>query len=258
MACSGSQDVFRLVGTTERTTIELAAPVSETIIDIPVDLGQRVEAGQVVVLLDTAVAAAELKAAEAGYAAASASLEAAEREFTRLEGLRKARVASASEYDRARRERDEALAVTAEREARIAQATKRLEDLTVRSYAAGVVEQLPFEKGERSAAGGVVAVVLADETPWVRIWVPARAVARLSAGSQAEVEIEGRNETYRGRVVDVASEAEFTPHYALTERESAHLVYRARVLLEDAPANLRPGLAARVRLEIPPGGGADG
>ena len=34
----------------------------------------------------------------------------------------------------------------------------------------------------------------------------------------------------------------------LTERESAHLVYRARVVLEDAPHDLRPGLAARVEL----------
>ena len=52
----------------------------------------------------------------------------------------------------------------------------------------------------------------------------------------------------RGRVLDVAREPEFTPHYALTERDRVHLVYETRVRIEDAPASLRPGVPAQVRL----------
>ncbi|MCH9651751.1 MAG: efflux RND transporter periplasmic adaptor subunit [Deltaproteobacteria bacterium] len=250
MGCGGA-DVFELVGTVERKNLELAAPVSEVIVEIPVTRGQRVNAGEVVVRLDTAVAEAELRAGEAAIAAAEAWVAEQTTRFNRFNELRRRKIATPQDYDQAKRGRDEALAGLAERQARLAQATKRLEDLTIRSHAAGVVDQIPFEEGERVPTGGVVAVVQADLAPWVRVWIPARAVARISSEAWAEVEVEGLDEPCRGRLEDVAREPEFTPHYALTERESSHLVYQARILLEDAPPQLRPGLSARVRLILP-------
>ena len=99
-------------------------------------------------------------------------------------------------------------------------------------------------------AGGVVAVIQTDEKPWVRVWLPARAVGMLGGEAAAEVRIEGFDTSLAGRLLDVAREPEFTPHYALTERESAHLVYQARIALDEAPGELRPGLPARVRLRL--------
>lgn len=257
VACGGSE-VYDLAGTVERKNLELAAPVSEIILEIPVSLGQRVGAGEVVVRLDTTVAEAELKAAEAARAAAEALVKEQTTRFDRFQELRRRSVATAQDFDEAKRTRDEAVAILAERDARIAQAKKRLEDLTIRSHAAGVVDQLPFEAGERVPAGGVVAVVLAHEEPWVRVWLPARAVARISPEARAEVRVEGFDEVWQGRLQDVAREPEFTPHYALTERESAHLVYQARISLEGAPAHLRPGLPAQVELLMPKPSGEAG
>ncbi len=242
--------VFELAGTVERTTLEITAPVSEVIVEIPVTAGSRVTPEQEVVRLDTEVAEAELRAFEAALAAVEATLVEGERELQRKTELSRRRVASQQELDRARRQRDEAAASVAEREARVIQARRRLRDLTLRSPAAGVVDQLPFEVGERVPPGAVVAVVQTLENPWVRIWVPARAVAQLSPEARAEVKIEGLPDWFSGRIEEVARQPEFTPHYALTERESAHLVYRARVVLTDAPADLRPGLPARVKLIV--------
>lgn len=246
--CGG--ETLQLAGTVERTALELAAPVSEVVVELPVPVGGRVEAGQVVVKLDTEVAEAELRAFEAAHAAAKASEVEAQGEFERAERLHKASVSTPQSLDEARRRRDEAIAVLAEKEARIAQARKRLRDLHVTSLAAGVVDQLPFEVGERVPAGGVVAVVVADEKPWVRVWLPARAVARLAPEAPAEVRVQAFGETLHGRLADVAREPEFTPHYALTEREGAHLVYETRIVLDDAPPELRPGLPAQVRLKL--------
>lgn len=246
--CSG--DDLELAGTVERRILELAAPVSEEILEVAVEIGDRVEAEQVLVQLDQEVAAAELRASEAAQAAAAASLEAAEREFARFEGLRRSRVATEQQFDTARRNRDEARSLLAEREARVAQAEKRLEDLTIRAHRDGIVDQLPFEAGERVPQGGVVAVVMATHRPWVRVWVPARAASRLRPGAEAVVRVEGLDGALAGRVVEIAHEPTYTPHYALTERESAHLVYETRVDLDDAPPDLRPGLPTRVILHL--------
>ena len=244
------RDSVELAGTVERKTLELAAPVSAEIVEIPVGVGEPVAAGAVVVQLDTAVADAELRAGEAAREAAQAGLKEAEGLYERAVNLRKARVGTAQDLDTAERRRDEALALVAEKEARIAQAQKRLDELTLRAHLAGVVDQIAFEAGERVPAGGVAAVVLANEAPWVRVWLPARAVARAHPGSEATIEIEGLDRTLAGHVTDIAREPEFTPHYALTERESAHLVYETRVEIEDAPEDLRPGLPARVRVRL--------
>jgi len=53
-----------------------------------------------------------------------------------------------------------------------------------------------------------------------------------------------------GRVLHVSHQAEYTPHYALTERERVHLVFETRIAIEGAPAWLRPGLPAQVWLPI--------
>jgi len=250
IGCAGDSKVFELVGTVERTTLELAAPISEVVVEIPGGLGSRVEAGDIVVRLDTEVAEAELVAAQAGLAAAEARVLEAMEGFRRAERLAKSRVGSTQDMDRARSARDEVLAVVAERKARIAQAKRRLEDLTMRPLVGGVVDQLPFEVGERVPAGGVVAVIQTDERPWVRVWLPARAVGLLGGEVEARVEIEGFDAELSGQLLDVAREPEFTPHYALTERESAHLVFQARIVLDNAPAELRPGLPARIHLSL--------
>jgi HlyD family secretion protein len=234
----------------ERKTLELSAPISEIIVDIPVKEGQRIEAGQVIVQLDTEVVAAELLAQEAALAAAEAFQSEAEGEFKRQENLRRARVASPKALDVARRARDEALAQVAEKKARVLQAKRRLKDLTIRSRTAGVVDQLPFEVGERVPAGGVVTVVISDDNPWVRVWLPSRVVGQAKSQLEAKVQVQGMKSWLKGSLDYVSREPEFTPHYALTERESTHLVYESRIALQNAPDDLRPGLPAQVVLNI--------
>lgn len=244
-------DALQLAGIVERKTLELSAPISEIIASIPVQENQKVEEGDIIVQLDTEVVAAELSAQESSVAAAEALVTEAEGEFKRQDDLRKARVASPKALDEARRYRDEAIALLAERKARVLQAQRRLNDLTIRTQVSGVVDQLPFEVGERVPAGGVVAVIIADEKPWVRIWMPSRVVMRTNPRMEVSIRIQGTDEWHKGRLEYVSRQAEFTPHYALTERESAHLVYESRVVIENAPSDLRPGLPAEVRILFP-------
>lgn len=247
--CGGAEKL-ELAGTLERRTLEVSAPISEIIVDLPVNVGDHVDKGTIMVQLDTEVVAAELRAHEAAHSAANALLKETTSEFNRQAKLRRANVSTFQAYDSAKRKKDEALSMVAEKEARIAQAKKRLEDLTIRSRAPGVVDQLPYEAGERVPAGGVVAVVIADDNPWVRVWLPARAVARVNIGQEAKVKVEGLDPWFDAKVEHVSREAEFTPHYALTERESAHLVYETRVRLTNPKRDLPPGIPARVRIPL--------
>jgi HlyD family secretion protein len=225
-------------------------PVSERIIAIEVERGDEIQVGDVAVRLDPTLALAELASAEAEAAGARTASVIAGQDYKRSRGLRERDVISEQALDAANLARDEAAARLWAAESRVSAARKRVADHTLVAPVSGVVDQLPFDAGERVPAGAVLAVILADSAPWVRVWLPAPAYAHVAPGTRAEVRVAGLEAPLRGRVLDIAREPEFTPHYALTERDRVHLVYETRVEIEDAPAGLRPGAPADVRIAL--------
>ncbi|HKJ23355.1 MAG TPA: efflux RND transporter periplasmic adaptor subunit [Myxococcota bacterium] len=243
---------LELVGTVERTLVELVAPVSEVIVEIGAERGDAVHADQVLVRLDPTLAEADVAQAEAAIAAARTARVVASSELSRLSQLRRRGVASQQDLDRAELARDEADAREREAQARLAAAKKHESDLTLRSPVDGVLDQLPFDEGERVPAGATLAVVLAAGNPWVRVWIPETHRAQVAAGTPATAFVDGVTGPVEGRVRDVSRDAAFTPHYALTERDRVHLVYEARVtLLGPAAADLPAGMPARVVIDLP-------
>ena len=246
--CHSGKDDVVLVGTVERTLIELAAPVSETLIEVGVRRGERVSPGQVVARLDPTLAEADAAGAEATLAGARAAMLTGERDLERFTGLRQTRIVSAQDIERAQLTRDEAAARLREAETRLTASRKRLADLTLIAPVAGTVDQIPFDPGERVSAGAVIVVLLDDAAPWVRVWLPEPSLARVTPGSVVRIRVDGLPQSFTGQILDVAREAEFTPHYALTERDRVHLVYETRVGISAAPDSLRPGVPAEVTL----------
>ena len=251
-ACSEAPEDLRLVGTIERTLIELTAPASESIVGVSVSRGERVAKGDPLVQLDTTYALADVARAEANLAAATTALAVARQDLARTAKLRREAVASQQQLDRMGLSADEAAARLHEAEAMLTAAGKRTADLQLVSPVDGIVDQLPFDEGERVPAGSVLVVVLADGKPWVRVWLPETSYVRVLPETPAEVRIDGIEGVMHGSVLDVARESEFTPHYALTERDRSHLVYETRIEIEDAPTFLRPGMPAEVRILASP------
>ena len=246
----GGDPGLELVGSVERTLVELVAPISEVVIEIAAERGDAVERGQLLVRLDPTLAQADVAQAEAALAAGLTARVVAGHELQRLEQLRRRGVASEQSLESAQLARDEAAARHRGAEARLAAASKRLADLSLRAPTDGILDQLPFDEGERVPAGSTLAVILAAGDPWVRVWIPETHRVRVRPGTPAAVRVDGIAAPLRGSVRDVSREAEFTPHYALTERDRVHLVYEARVTLHDAPVDLPAGLPAQVSLEI--------
>lgn len=246
-----------LVGSVEQTLVEVVAPVSETIIEVAVHRGQVVEAGDLLVRLDPTLAEAEIARAQAALAGAQTGVIVAQHELERAQNLRGAKVTSQQALERAQLGRSEAYARVREAEALVAVARKQRRDLDLVAPIAGRVDQLPFDLGERVPIGAVVAVLLAKGDPWVRVWIPEDRFARVHPGTEAEIRIDGIERPLEGAVLDVSREPAFTPHFALTERDRAHLVYEARVAIHDAPETLRPGVPADVHLLLVPRTGDD-
>ncbi len=145
----------------------------------------------------------------------------------------------------------QAEAALAEADAMLADINVRLERTQIRTPAAGWVEALPYELGEQPPPGGVVAVVLAKRAPYARVYVPSALRLSVKPGTAARIRVDGLDEPIRGRVRTVASDASFTPFFALTERDRGRLVYLAKIdLLDETGEALPSGLPVEVEFDV--------
>ncbi|WP_027329040.1 HlyD family secretion protein [Marinimicrobium agarilyticum] len=220
--------------------------------------------------------------ARARLIAAEAALETARNELQRIAPLQARNLASASQLDAARNARNQARGevdaaraalaalvegTTAEeleqaraavREAKAAAEGQRLtlERLTLTAPRAALVESLPFEQGETPQPGEALVLLRAtDQPPYARVYVPAALHHQFQPGVRVRVRIDGHGDR-TGRVRYIASEAAYTPYFALTEHDAGRLSYLAEIDLENAQA-LPSGIPVRAVAPDASGGGND-
>ncbi|MGF1910058.1 HlyD family efflux transporter periplasmic adaptor subunit [Vibrio kasasachensis] len=143
---------------------------------------------------------------------------------------------------------EQARASLAATQADVALEQQKLDELTIISTRDGVLDNLPYNLGERVPVNGIVAVVQASQVPYARVYVPANYRVNFIPGKQVEVFVDGVEQSFSGTVRWVANEPSFTPYYALTEEERSRLMYLAEVDLDEAASDLPSGLSAQIAL----------
>jgi len=155
-----------------RRKATVSAKVTGKVVDVLIEEGMRVEAGQVLARLDASIPRAELALAESQLASARAGLEElnvqirqAELDLHRTQGLAERKLASVADLDRAqltlqglqaRLERQRSDVVVAQRGASVQQ--QLLDDMEIRAPFTGIVVDKAAQPGEMispiSAGGG--------------------------------------------------------------------------------------------------------
>jgi HlyD family secretion protein len=150
-------------------------------------------------------------------------------------------------------ELDQARSALAAAEAALTDVSVRLARLEVRATRAGQIDALPFEVGERPPAGAVVAVLLADQAPYARVYVPEPVRVNLVVGASAEVVVDGLGAPLEGRLRVISHDAVFTPYFALTRYDRSRLSYLAEVdLVGEKARDLPTGVPVEVRFDLSP------
>jgi HlyD family secretion protein len=217
----------------------------------------------------------EIAEARAAFDAARSSLETESNEYQRVQDLVARKLVSQSQLDQARARRDTAVGADKQATARLnlllegtrveevdqaeaalKQAQAALVELQtsaarylVRAPRAGRIEAIPYKLGERPAAGTPLIVMLADSTPYARVYIPEPLRTQFQPGTRTRVRVDGRDGHLTGVVRFVSAEAAFTPYYALTQEDRSRLSYLALIDLDQpAAANVPTGMPVQVTL----------
>ncbi|SFS05736.1 HlyD family secretion protein [Dyella sp. OK004] len=110
---------------------------------------------------------------------------------------------------------------------------------------AGRVDSIPYKLGDQAPVGAPLAILLAGDAPYGRIYVQEPMRAHVHVGDTLRMHVDGRDKIYVGKVRLVRSEPEFTPYYALIGEDAARLSYVAEVTLGPDAADLPVGLPVR-------------
>ena len=140
----------------------------------------------------------------------------------------------------------QAQAAVAAAEAQASAQQVLLGKLAIVAPRAGRVDSLPYRLGDQAPIGAPVAILLAGDAPYARIYVPEQQRAGVHVGDAIQVFVAGRDRPYAGKVRMIRSEPDFTPYYALIGDDAARLSYLAEVALGADAAELPAGLPVRV------------
>jgi len=130
--------------------------------------------------------------------------------------------------------------------------TRQKGESVVVSPADGIVESMDLRPGDLVAPNQPVARILEPSQIWVRIWVPEPQLGRVRVGQKAAVRVDtfpGRE--FAGKVVEIRTQAEYTPRNVQTLDQRMDTVFGVKVAIDPVP-QLKPGMSATVRIEEAP------
>lgn len=180
-------------------------------------------------------AQATLDSALAKRDAAEAGLESAREDLLRLtNGTRKEQL-------------DQGAAALQSAQAQLALEQLNLAELTITATRDAYLDSLPWNVGERVPQGSTLAILLANNRPYARVYVPQPWRASLKVGDTRPVTVDGIAGTVTGKLRWIAAEPAFTPYFALNASDRSRLVYLAEFDLENTE-DLPTGVPAQVLL----------
>ena len=138
-------------------------------------------------------------------------------------------------------ELDQASAAVESSEAQVRQAQLDLDRTRIFAPVSGVVDKVLYRIGERPAPGTTIAIVLDSSRTYARVYVPEHLRTRVIPGASIDIQVDGIDSAFAGRVRWVSSDATFTPYFALTEHDRSRLSFLAEIDIPEA-ADLPSGV----------------
>jgi membrane fusion protein (multidrug efflux system) len=183
-----SPEVFVLTGTViANQRSEVTADTQGKVIDVMVERGKRVKAGDPVVRLDVQSAALSSQEAQANLQAARAQKSLADEECKRTQTLLDKGAITRSEYDRQNAACTSAQQSVSAAQARAAMMAKSYRDGIVRAPFSGVVDMKNVAVGEWVAPGRALFTLVDDDPLKIELSVPEVDVYKIKEGQRVEL-----------------------------------------------------------------------
>jgi RND family efflux transporter MFP subunit len=221
-----------------RDDVPIVAEAGGRVVGVPVEVGDHVVAGDVLVALDPELAELGRMQAQAQLLVAQAELDDATATLERTRNLWESGDVADAELESVEQRAKSAEAGAASAEAALGSADRALRNTEIESPVAGTVAFVYAEIGHTVAVGTPVAHVVNDDTVEVDLGLSEDQVADLKAGRPATIRVRALpGESFAGRVEYVGRRA-----------DDATKTFPVRVTARNTSHRMRSGMVAEVEI----------
>ena len=210
--------------------------------------GDVVHKGDVLATLDDDTFINAQNQAQAKVSQAEAALENAKLINRRKQTLCRTKTVSQQDCDNAKANQEIAAADLEYAKSSADVAQTALDDATLKAPADGVILVRIFEPGTMIAAGAPVYTISLNGKMWVRAYIKETELGRVKLGTPVKIYTDSNTKTYDGHLGFISSTAEFTPKSIETASLRTDLVYRLRIVIDNADDYLKQGMPVTIKL----------
>lgn len=128
---------------------------------------------------------------------------------------------------------------------------QNIEDCKVYAPSDGFVSKKFVEEGENAVMGGSLLRLSNLETVNLVIYIPETELAKVKLGQEADITIDAfKDKNYKGKIIFISPEAEFTPKNIQTPDERTKLVFAIKIEIANPQFELKPGLPADAKINF--------
>ncbi len=122
--------------------------------------------------------------------------------------------------------------------------------MTLTSPVSGIVTRRAAHVGEIAAPNAPLLTIANLETVKLTIYVPVTQIGKIKIGDVIPIQVDAfPGRVFQGKVVYIASQAEFTPRNVQSKAERVNLVFAVKLQIPNPQMELKPGMPADARLE---------
>jgi HlyD family secretion protein len=128
---------------------------------------------------------------------------------------------------------------------------KNIEDCKVSAPVNGIISGKFVEEGENTAPNSSLIRISNLDAVELVIYVSETELGKVKPGQRADVTVDAfKEKVFRGEVIYISPEAEFTPKNIQTPEERTKLVFGVKIRIENPQFDLKPGMPADARILI--------
>lgn len=126
-----------------------------------------------------------------------------------------------------------------------------LSDCFVLSPINGTIVKKFVEKGEIVSPGTPLFKLANTDTMEMKVYIPETELGKIKLGQEVTIRTDSYpNKEYKGKVVFISNEAEFTPKNIQTKDERVTLVFAVKLKLPNLNEELKAGMPAEAKIPI--------
>lgn len=238
-----------LYGNVDIKQVNLAFRVGGRISELKVDEGDVIKKGDLVAILDDKPILNKLNQAKAQLEIAKIKMDNINRYFNRNKELCSEKAISIQECDNILVQKNEANANYKNSKAIYEDVKISYDDCKLYSPSDGIILIKVQENGAVIASGTPIYTLSLNKLMFAKAYIEETKLGKIKLGTEVKIHTDSTDKVYSGHVGFISPVAEFTPKTIETSSLRTDLVYRLRIVIDDADGYLKQGMPITIKVK---------